>query len=211
VASRLNPFTYNVTGLVNSLDMASLRAFDDPQGKDGSLLDAGNDHIAFALSCTSTVYNVAYSMVGGNISYFNATLASGTEAAVIKAPLQVSLGSYTLYLQAALGVLLTDITVADSMSLAFSQVGLAYAAGAYDPTPAQWMRFRGDIELTKIPKGSYIFLIVLCLLYALLVLGFAIAACVLRRREGVAKTQAVLAENPSTSSFKQIWAGIKAV
>jgi hypothetical protein len=92
------------------------------------------------------------------------------------------------------GVLLKGITVADAVGLAFSQVGLAYAAGAYDETPAQWMRYRGDIELTKIPKWSFIFLIVLCFLYALLILGFAIAACILRGRGRVAKTQALLAD-----------------
>jgi hypothetical protein len=192
--------------------MASLReSSSDPQGRDGSLVDAGNDHIGFALSCTSTVYNVEYSMVSGNISYFGATLASGVEAAVIKAPLQVGLGSYTLYLQAAMGVLLTNITLADAMGLAFSQVGLAYAAGAYVATPAKWMRYREAVELTRIPKGSYIFLIVLCLLYALLVLGFTVAALVLRRRGRVAETQATLAENVSAGSFKQFWERLKGV
>lgn len=61
-AARLNPFTYNATGLTNSLDMNSLRYFNDSQGTDGSLLDAGNGKIAFAISCSSTVYNVNYSM-----------------------------------------------------------------------------------------------------------------------------------------------------
>lgn len=196
VASRLNPFTYNVTGLINSLDMTSLKdSPSDPQGTDGSLMEAGNDHIGFALSCISTVYNIEYSMVGGNISYFSATLASGIEAAVIKAPLQVGLGTYTLYLQAALGVLLTGITVPDAMGLAFSQVGLAYASGAYKAVPAGWMRYRVEIELTMIPKASYLFLIALCFLYAFLVLGFAIAAFVVRRRGRVAQTQALLAKD----------------
>lgn len=71
-APRLNPFTYNVTGLVNSLDMSSLRNFGDSQSIDGSLVVAGNDLIGFALSCSSTIYNVNHAIVRGNISYFNA-------------------------------------------------------------------------------------------------------------------------------------------
>lgn len=59
------------------------------------------------------------------------------------------------------------------------------------------MRYRGDIELTIISKGLYNFLVVLCFLYALLVLGFAIAAFVLRRRGEVARTQAMLAKYKS--------------
>lgn len=70
---------------------------------------------------------------------------------------------------------------------------MASAAGAYDAAPAQWVRYRAEIELTMIPKGPYIFLIVICFLYALLVLGFAIAAFVLRKNEKVAETQAGLA------------------
>lgn len=192
-AARLNPFTYNATGLINSLDMNSLRDSHDSQGTDGSLQDAGNGKIAFAISCSSTVYNVNYSMVHGNISYFHATPASELEAAVIKAPLQIGLGSYTLWLKAAFGLLITNVTVPDAMGLAFSQVGLALAAGAYDAAPAQWVGYRAEIELTMIPKGPYIFLIVVCFLYALLVLGFAIAASVLRKNEKVAETQAGLA------------------
>lgn len=88
VAARLNPFTYNATGLINSLDINSLRSTsNDPQGRDSSLLDAGNSKIASATSCSSTIYNVNYSIVRGNILYFNATPASGLKAAVIKAPL----------------------------------------------------------------------------------------------------------------------------
>ena len=53
------------------------------------------------------------------------------------------------------------------MSLAFRQVGSAYAAGAYVATPAKRTRYHEKVELKRIPKGSYIFLIVPCLLYDL--------------------------------------------
>jgi hypothetical protein len=64
------------------------------------------------------------------------------------------------------------------------------------------MRYRGEIEITKIPKGSYIFLIVICLLYALLVLGFAIAAFVQRGRGRVAEAQAMLAKDYPLAKLK---------
>ncbi|KAJ4357176.1 uncharacterized protein N0V89_001751 [Didymosphaeria variabile] len=202
VASQFNPFTYNVTGLINSYDLADLLDFHDPQGQDGSLVDAGNYDIAFALSCESTVYNVEYSMVSGNIYHFNATAASGQEAAVIKAPLQVGLGSYVLFQQASLGVLLTNITVPEAMGLAFSQVGLAYAAAAYTAKPSRMMRYRMDVRLARIPKAPYILLIVLCFLYAGLVLVFTIAACMAKRRCKVAETQALLMDRePSENCF----------
>ncbi|KAL1612162.1 hypothetical protein SLS60_000386 [Paraconiothyrium brasiliense] len=194
VNSQFNPFTYNVTGLINSYDMADLLNYGDPQAIDGSLVDAGDEDIAFALSCETTVYSVNYSMVSGNISHFNATPASGQEAAIIKAPLQVGLGSYVLFQQASLGVLLTSGTVAEAMGLAFSQVGLAYAGGAYTATPGSWGRLRWDEEITRIPKAPYILLIVLCFLYAGLVFFFTIAACVANRQRKVAETQALLVD-----------------
>ncbi|KAF1976022.1 hypothetical protein BU23DRAFT_552030 [Bimuria novae-zelandiae CBS 107.79] len=43
-------------------------------------------------------------MVTDNISHFVSTPASGMEAAVIKAPLQVGIGSYALFQQAVLAI-----------------------------------------------------------------------------------------------------------
>lgn len=207
-AAQLNPFTYNVTAVVNSLDFLGLIDFGDPQGAQGSIVDAGNGRIAFALSCTSHVYNVKYSLVDGNIYHFNASLADPREAAIIKAPLQSGFGSYMLYQQASMAVLLTDITVAEAMELSFSQIGLALGIGAYDNVESLAERLRADIMLTEVPKGPFYFLVVCLCLYAILVLVFTCLAFSMRKRRGVSEAQALLVPKLPfgvTDLIKIIW------
>ncbi|KAH5458464.1 hypothetical protein HBI30_050100 [Parastagonospora nodorum] len=62
---------------------------------------------------------------------FIATLADAGTAAVSKAPLQTGLSSDFLYEKAAVSVLFSNLTVMDSMALAFSQTFLTLASGVY--------------------------------------------------------------------------------
>jgi hypothetical protein len=207
VASHFNPFTYNITAVVHSIDFGGLVNNGDPQIAHGTIVDMGNSHVAFALSCESSVYNVDYSFVNGSIYQWNATLADPAEAAIIKAPLQAGFGSYELFEKASLSVILNQpITVMDGMALFFSQNMMALAAGAYTFSPSTEQRYRADITLTAVPKVPFYFLVVCLFLYALVILVFTVFALAMRRSD-VLESQARLVprvEFGVTEGFKTV-------
>jgi hypothetical protein len=192
IASQLNPFTYNVSAVVDSINLGGLIEFGDPQVARGIVVESGDGRVGFALSCTSTVYDVTYSLVDGNIHVFNKTLADPRTAAIIKAPLQAGFGSYALFEKAAVSMLFTKLTVMDSMDLAFSQTFLALAAGVYARAPMLAQRWRADMTLTKVGKGPFYFLVICMFLYAFVVLVFTVIALSIFRRDDVRGAQAQL-------------------
>ena len=192
IASQLNPFSYNVTAVVDSINIKGLIEFEDPQVPQGTIVGIGNGRVGFALSCTSTVYDVTYSLVDGNIHVFNTTPTDPSTAAIIKAPLQAGFGSYTLFEKAAMSVLLSNLTVMESMELAFSQTFLALTAGVYVHAPNLEQRWRGDMKLTKLGKGPFYFLVVCMFLYAFVVLVFTVIALSIFWRRDVRELQARL-------------------
>lgn len=188
IASQSNPFSFNVTATVDSIDIRSLTNFNetgDPQVHEGTIVGSGGHRVSFGLSCTSTVYDVRYSLVWGNVKLFNTTLAEPSIAAIIKAPVQAGLGSYSLFEKAAMSVLLSNVTVMDSMELAFSQTFLALAAGVFDRAPNVLQRERAELMLTKIGRGPFYFLVIGMFFYALVVLVFAVIALSIFWRDDV--------------------------
>jgi hypothetical protein len=192
IASQLNPFHYNVTAVVDSINLGGLIEWNDTQVPEGIVFGLGSGRVGFAISCTSTVYDVTYSLVNGSIDVFNSTPADLSTAAIIKAPLQAGFGSYALYERAAMSVLVNNLTVMDSMELAFSQTFLALAAGVYESTPNIAQRWRGDLVLTQVGKGPFYFLVICLFLYAFVVLVFTVIALSLFRKSDVLELQARL-------------------
>jgi hypothetical protein len=191
-ASQLNPFHYNVTAIVDSINIDGLIDFKDPQVHQGTIVGIGDGRVGFALSCTSTIYDVTYSLVEGNIHVFNATRADNSTAAIIKAPIQAGFGSYALFERAAMSILYTNLTVTDAMELAFSQTFLALASGVYVTAPALEQRWHGDMTLTELGKGPFYLLVVCMFLYAFVVLVFTVVALSIFRRSDVRERQALL-------------------
>ncbi|RII20070.1 hypothetical protein CUC08_Gglean001469 [Alternaria sp. MG1] len=185
IASQLNPFSYNVTAVVDSIDLDDLILYGDPQVLQGIVVEIGDGRVGFAMSCNSTVYDVTYSLVNGSILVFNTTLAAPSTAAMIKAPLQAGFGSYELFEKAAMSVLLSHSTILDAMELAFSQTFLALVAGVYDPAPFIEKRWRYDMTVTKIRKAPFYFLVVCMFMYSIVVLVFTLIALSLFRRSDV--------------------------
>ncbi|KAL5120016.1 hypothetical protein ACEQ8H_002114 [Pleosporales sp. CAS-2024a] len=193
MAAQLNPFSYNITAVVDSINIQGLIDFGVyPQVSDGTIFGIGSSRVGFALSCTSTVYDVPYSLVRGNVYVFNTTVAAPRTAAIVKAPVQAGFGSYELFEKATMSVLLTSLTVMDSMELAFSQTLLALASGVYTSIPDHSQRYRYDMTVTKIAKGPFYFLVVCLFLYAFVVFVFTIIALSVFRRNGVDEVQALL-------------------
>jgi hypothetical protein len=192
VASQLNPFHYNVTAVVDSIDIGGLVNFNDSQALAGNIVGVGNARVAFAMSCNSTIYDVTYALVDGNIHVFNKTLADPRKAAIVKAPLQAGFGSYSLFEKAAVSVLFSELTVMDSMELAFSQTFLALASGVYARAPILQQRWRADMTLTKMGKGPFYFLVVCMFLYAFVVLVFTVIVLSIFRRNDVREVQVQL-------------------
>ncbi|CAN9275286.1 unnamed protein product [Alternaria alternata] len=192
IASQLNPFSYNVTAVVDSIDLDDLILYGDPQVPQGIVVEIGDGRVGFAMSCNSTVYDVTYSLVNGSILVFNTTLTAPSIAAMIKAPLQAGFGSYELFEKAAMSVLLSHSTILDAMELAFSQTFLALVAGVYDPAPFIEKRWRYDMTVTKIRKAPFYFLVVCMFMYAIVVLVFTLIALSLFRRSNVRALHAQL-------------------
>jgi hypothetical protein len=192
IASQLNPFSYEITAVVDSIDLDGLIDLKDPQVPQGVVVKVGDGRVGFALSCNSTIYDVMYSLVDGNILAFNTTPAAPSTAAIIKAPFQAGFGSYELFEKAAMSVLLTHSTVMDAMELAFSQTILALVAGVYAPTPSIEQRWRWEMTVTKIGKGPFYLLVVCMFLYATVVVIFTVIALVLFWRTDVREVQAQL-------------------
>jgi hypothetical protein len=192
IASQLNPFSYNVTAVVDSIDLNDLILYGDPQVPQGIVVEIGDGRVGFAMSCNSTVYDVTYSLVNGSILVFNTTLTAPSIAAMIKAPLQAGFGSYELFEKAAMSVLLSHSTILDAMELAFSQTFLALVAGVYDPAPFIEKRWRYDMTVTKIRKAPFYFLVVCMFMYAIVVLVFTLIALSLFRRSNVRALHAQL-------------------
>ena len=175
VQSQSNPFNFYVVAAVNSIDSS------DIDTDIGALVDVGGGFSAFALNCAATIYDVRFSLVNGSFSLFSPTRATPQMASIIKAPLQVGFGQYHLYEAAQIAALLGGDSIADIMSMAFSQTGMALASGSFDFDDYEAARVRNTIYPTKVGKAPFWFLVVVCLLYSGFGIVMTIVAFVLRR------------------------------
>ena len=191
IQSQSNPFQFYVAAAVNSID---LQTIEDETGRpsDGSLVDAGKDFVAFALSCKATVYDVTFSIINGSFVDFNPSISSPQKANIIQAPLQVGFGQYHLYQAASIAVLAYNDSINDTMGKAFSQTGMALASGAFVPDYNVQQRLRWNVSVTKVPKAPLIYLVIVCLIYSVLGMVMSVLALHLRRRPEVRDQQARL-------------------
>lgn len=185
VASQLNPFTFNISVAATSASIEDLTGVDVT---DHTIVDVGSDRVAFALSCSATIWNVRYSLINGSIWDFNATTSNSSIASIIKAPLQVGLGRHALFEAANLAIVLqsnaSDIVnwnLTRAMEGSISQIGMAMAWGPFDWDLNREIRWRSDITVTRVPKAPLFFMICTCFLYAIIATAIAIAALCLRR------------------------------
>ena len=218
-----NPFHFNLTAQVDTISDV-LEWLSDPSTLNASqsqilgellpgVVRTGDGTIAFALSCTSTVYDVTYSMINASISHFHAVPASPKLASIVRAPLQVGYGRYNLYQAATLAVIGTTFSGAEplnsSIARSFSQVAVALSSGAFGYTTNLQQRERRDRTVTQVPKAPVWFLAVVCMLYALVSLGVFIGAFLLRRDEDVKEVQRRLgledAEDALNESLGAVW------
>ena len=207
-----NPFYFNVTAqidAVSNLINPSSSSLPPP------LVPTVNGSVAFALSCNSTVYNVNYTLIDSSITALSTRLADPKLAAIVRAPLQVGYGRYNLYQSAILAVLgQADTTESvgveplnSTMARAFSQVGVALSAGAFNYTTNIVQRARYDVNITAVPKAPVWFLALACGLYALVSLGVFVVAMILRTRPDVKAAQVRLKITPKQGSMKEIFVG----
>ncbi|KAG9191251.1 hypothetical protein G6011_09339 [Alternaria panax] len=85
IASQLNPFNYYAAAVMDSVNIQGFA--NDSQVSEGTAFGVGDGCVGLAISCTSTVYDVTYSLVDGDIRVLNTTLAAPSTASVIKAPI----------------------------------------------------------------------------------------------------------------------------
>jgi hypothetical protein len=201
IISALNPFQYNITAAISSESLATyIKNRRDTYLGDGdpiadvttgTLVDVGHERIAFALSCTSTVYDVQYSMLSGAIdqNHFHATKADPRKAAIIKGPLQVGFGRHQLFQRAALAVLNSDYTIEEQMAIALSQIGMALAVGVFNYTDNVAQRQRINVIATKVPKAPLWLLLIVSATYLVVGTFYFIRALRLRTQTGETQLQ----------------------
>ena len=194
VQAQSNPFHFYAAAAVNSITFSDLQDSGSPDSNssNGSLVDVGGGFVAFALRCEATIYDVKFSLNNGSFYGFHVNKSSPQMASVIKAPLQVGFGQYHLYEAARLAAVSNDKSLADTMGTAFSQVGMALASGAFDFDNDTLVRFRWTVDVTKIEKAPYWFLVVVCLLYSAFGLVMTVLAFLLRRNSEVREQRAKL-------------------
>lgn len=187
-----NPFLFNVTVQVDSVsDFLGIDGSNAGNDLPEPLIQTGNGTVAFALSCSASVYNVNYSLVNGSIQTFETELASARLASIVRAPLQAGYGRYNLYQDAITSVLggSDSNPINGTMARSFSQVAIALSAGAYNYTPNIVQRERWDQTVTSVPVAPVWFLATACALYALVAIIAFVIALVLRRNDVVRETQ----------------------
>lgn len=190
-----NPFHFYAATAVNSID---LQDFDsdsnltegDPQN--GSLVNVGNGFTAFALSCEATIYDVTFSIINGSFQDFNTSISSPQKANIVQAPLQVGFGQYHLYQAASTAVLAINYSVALSMGKAFSQTGMALASGAFAFDYNIEQRFRWTVNVARVPKAPFFYLVAVCLIYSAFGIVMTVLALHLRRIPELRDQQAKL-------------------
>ena len=190
-----NPFYFYIATAVNSIDLSDFDSQSSlPEGTpgNGSLVDAGQGSTAFALNCEATIYDVTFSIIDGNFRDFNTSISSPQKASIVQAPLQVGFGQYHLYEAASLAVLANYDSVAESMSKALSQTGMALASGAFVFDYNIQQRFRWTVSVTKVPKAPFFYLVAVCLVYSMFGIVMTLLALRLRRRPEVKAQQAKL-------------------
>lgn len=195
VQAQSNPFHFYVATAVNSINFDDFQAQSNlPEGSQGndSLVDGGRGFTAFALSCEATIYDVTFSLINGSFGDFNSTRSTPQKASIIKAPLQVGFGQYHLYQAASIAVLATNDSVANTMAKAFSQTGIALASGTFNPDSSIKQRFRWTVNVTRVPKAPFFYLVTVCLVYSVFGMVMTVVALHLRRKPEVRDHQAKL-------------------
>ena len=76
--------------------------------------------------------------------------------------------------------------------MALSQTGMALASGVFDFDNNVEQRTRWTMDVTRVPKAPFWYLVVVCLLYSAFGIVMAVAAFYLRRVDGVREQQARL-------------------
>ena len=187
----LNDFTFTAVVDLNSYPYSSFSSFAGSYIENGDVIDAGSDHLAFALNCTATVFDVTFSFINGSITNFNATPSDDRTAGVIRAPLQAGFGANYLYQQATFSTISTG-DLNELMAIAFSQAGIAGSAGVFVKGPNIRQRVRYDWTVTSVNKAALIFQATVCMLYAAVGLVLMILGLAARRSEAVREYQVKL-------------------
>ena len=83
-----NPFSFNVTVQLDGFSDVLQAGFSPPP----PLIQTDDGSVAFALTCSTTVYNINYTLIDGVIRDFVPKKASDRLASIVRAPLQVYVG-----------------------------------------------------------------------------------------------------------------------
>ena len=215
--AQANPFFFYAAAAVDSASFSDIRP-TSTDGFEAGIVDGGQGRIAFAVSCNATIYDVQYSMINGNIARFKAVSSDPRKANIIQAPLQVGFGQYALFQAASSAASRAFISssgagslepLLDDVAKAFSEIGMAAASGAFTYDKNIQQRYRGDIEVTRVPFIPFWFLVVSCLLYSLSGIVMFAAAFVLHKHQPIRKKQLQLVPKPLPDLLPSTIFGIK--
>ena len=200
-----NPFRFYVAAAPKNISFELFQAeesTDNNYTANSNIVKVGLDGVAFILDYNASVYNVHYTLIGGDITNFSANLSNETTTAIVKAPLEQSFGTFNLYDKASIAFLMSSTeSILDQMQLTLSETTIAGASGAFTYGVNLAQRERYDRVLTQISKPALLFFIIVCFLYAALGLVLMVTAFALRARPGVPEKQAKLLSIIELSHF----------
>lgn len=161
-----NPYYYSAMIVANMRNSRPPALASDPE-----VLAGGHGGATIvALFCTSTVYDVEYTSVNGTIKTWKTSNSNISTALIVQGTQRsTDVGNPNL-VQAASVAGLGDSAqgIADQFALAYSQVALGVASGAFEPRPALVSQVREQILVARVPRAPLFALIVANLLLVLI-------------------------------------------
>jgi hypothetical protein len=176
----LNPYYFGTWALVDTQGhlpgQASLGRLlqEDPE-----IVTPVHGGLAWVLSCSTTVFELAYSRINGTVQALSVTRANASVGGIIAAPTNEGFGQSDIEIAARISSFsTTSQELANKWAALYSQTALGLSAGVMSPRSNIKQQTRSSILVARVPKLPLFVLIGLNLLYALLGILLALyAAC----------------------------------
>lgn len=171
----LNPYYFGIYARVDTRGHIPGSIFlGQPDSTDPEIVRQFRGGLAWVLSCSTTVYEVAYSRVNGTVQAYSVTRANASLGGIIAAPTNEDFAQSDFDIAARISSFhenSQDLT--NEWATLYSQIALGLSAGIMSPRLNIRQQTRSSFLVARIPKVPLFVLIGLNLLYA--VVGILLA------------------------------------
>ena len=144
------------------------KSLGQPDPPDPEIVRPISGGLAWVLSCSTTVYEVAYSRVNGTVQAYSVTRANASLGGIIVAPTNEDFAQGDFDIAARISSFLYENSqdLANEWASLYSQIALGLSAGIMSPRLNIRQQTRSSFLVARIPKVPLFVLICLNLLYA---------------------------------------------